>query len=342
MVNTEVERQFGYRREELIGQSVDMLLPVRLRSRHSRSREAYNLQPEARTVESRPDLLGLRKDETEFSVEVSLNPIEVDGSLLVLGVVVDLSARNRINHLKDEFVATVSHELRTPLTSIVATLGLLTSTVAGNLADQAPRLLTIAYTNSQRSVRLLNDILDIEKMESGKAVFNFERVELLPLVEQTIEENRAFAEGCNVRIRLESTSAATTVRADSGRLMQVITNLPSNAIKFSPPGEEVAVAVETQSEIVRISVRDHGRGIPEEFKPRVFKKFAQADATDARQRGGTGLGLNMSNKSSIGLTARLASRMRPAGVQFFTSNCPLGRCCINELRSCDRGPPHDS
>ena len=322
LVNAEIERHFGYRREELIGQSVDMLLPERLRSQHSRSRETYNLRPETRAVESRPDLLGLRKDGTEFSVEVSLNPLEVDGSLLVLGVVVDISERNRIERLKDEFVATVSHELRTPLTSIVATLGLLTSKAVGSLVDQAPRLLTIAYANSQRLVRLLNDILDIEKMELGKAVFNFKRVELLPVIEQTIGENRAFAEGHNVRIRLELTSAATTVRADPDRLMQVITNLLSNAIKFSPPGAEVVVAVETQSDTVRISVRDHGHGSPDEFKPRLFKKFAQADATDARQRGGTGLGLSIVKQIVDRLDGAVGFEDAPGGGASFHVELP--------------------
>ena len=322
MVNAEVERQFGYRREELIGHSVDMLLPVRLRSPHARSREAYNLRPETRPVEARSDLLGLRKDGTEFSVGVSLNPFQVDGSLLVLGVVVDLTEHNRINRMKDEFVATVSHELRTPLTSIVATLGILTSKAAAQVADQAPRMLTIAYTNSQRLVRLLNDILDIEKMESGKAAFNFKRVELLPLVEQTIEENRAFAEGYKVRIRLETTSAATTVRADPDRLTQVVTNLLSNAIKFSPPGEEVVVAVETKSETVGISVRDHGRGISDEFKPRVFKKFAQADATDARQKDGTGLGLSIVKQIVDRLDGAVGFEDAPGGGTIFHVELP--------------------
>ncbi len=322
MVNAEVERQFGYRREELIGHSVDMLLPVRLRRPHARSREAYNLRPETRPVESRSDLLGLRKDGTEFSVEVSLNPFQVDGSWLVLGVVADLTERNRIRCIKEEFVATVSHELRTPLTSIVATLGILTSKAAARVADQAPRMLTIAYTNSQRLVRLLNDILDIEKMESGKAVFDFKRVELLPLVEQTIEENRAFAEGYKVRIRLDATSIGINVRADPDRLMQVITNLLSNAIKFSPPGEEVVVAVGLEGETVRISVRDHGHGIPDDFKPRVFKKFAQADATDARQKGGTGLGLSIVKQIVDRLDGAVGFEDAPGGGAIFHVELP--------------------
>ncbi len=155
------------------------------------------------------------------------------------------------------------------------------------------RLLTIAQTNSQRLVRLIDDILSIEKIESGQAHFSFKRVEVRSLVEQSIEANRGFAQGYDVRLRLDRGSVPNNVRADPDRLAQVITNLLSNAIKFSPSGEEVVVTVETRNEFVRISVRDHGHGIPDAFKPRVFDKFAQADVTDQRLKGGTGLGLSI-------------------------------------------------
>jgi PAS domain S-box-containing protein len=323
MASAEIERQFGYRRDELIGQSVDMLIPVRLHRQHAASREAFNLRPETRKVEARTDLLGLRKDGSEFPAEVSLNPIEVDGSLMVLGVVVDISERRRVERLKAEFVATVSHELRTPLTSIVGALALLTGNAAGKLPDPALRLLRIAYTNGQRLVRLLNDILDIEKMESGKATFDFKRVEVRSLAEQAIEANRAFAEGCDVRIRLDSASVAIDVRADPDRVVQAITNLLSNAIKFSPPGEEVIVAVEARNETARILVRDHGHGVPDEFKPHIFEKFAQADATDARQKGGTGLGLSIVKQIVDRLDGEVGFHDAPGGGSVFYVDLPF-------------------
>jgi PAS domain S-box-containing protein len=322
LVNAAIERQFGYCRDELIGQSVDMLVPVRLHRAHATHREAFKLRPETRKVEARADLLALRKDGSEFSAEVSLNPIDVDGSLLVLGVVVDVSERRRTERLKDEFVATVSHELRTPLTSIVGALALLTGNAAGKLPAPALRLLRIAYTNSQRLVRLLNDILDIEKMESGKATFDFKRVEVRSLVEQAIEANRAFAEGFDVRIRLDSASVAIDVRVDPDRVVQAITNLLSNAIKFSPPGEEVNVAVEARNETVRISVRDHGHGVPDEFKPHIFEKFAQADATDARQKGGTGLGLSIVKQIVDRLDGAVGFGNAPGGGAVFHIDLP--------------------
>jgi PAS domain S-box-containing protein len=323
LVNAEIERQFGYARGELIGKSIDLLVPVRLRRQHAASREAFNLRPETRKVEARTDLLGLRKDGSEFPAEVSLNPIEVDGSLMVLGVVVDISERRRVERLKAEFVATVSHELRTPLTSIVGALALLTGNAAGKLPDPALRLLRIAYTNGQRLVRLLNDILDIEKMESGKATFDFKRVEVRSLAEQAIEANRAFAECCDVRIRLDSASVAIDVRADPDRVVQAITNLLSNAIKFSPPGEEVIVAVEARNETARISVRDHGHGVPDEFKPHIFEKFAQADATDARQKGGTGLGLSIVKQIVDRLDGEVGFHDAPGGGSVFYVDLPF-------------------
>jgi signal transduction histidine kinase len=202
--------------------------------------------------------------------------------------------RKRLERLKDEFVATVSHELRTPLTSISASLGLLLIKTAGILHGPTARLLEIAHKNSERLVRLVNDILDIEKLESGRVVFDLKRIKVRPVVEQAAEAMKEFALKSGVRVRIEAeTAAIADVRADSDRLSQVITNLLSNAIKFSPPDNEVLVTIEQAVDLVRISVRDHGSGIPAHFKSSIFERFAQADATDVRQKGGTGLGLSI-------------------------------------------------
>ena len=172
MVNTEVEQQFGYRRNELIGQSIDMLFPVGLRGPHANHSRAVGGSLEARRLGVGPDLAGLRKDGSEFSCEVGLTPIRTSKGPLVLGVVVDVSERRHTERLKDEFVSTVSHELRTPLTSIAGSLGLLVGQWGDKLPESAtPDCLVIAHKNSQRLVRLINDILDIEKIESGRVVF---------------------------------------------------------------------------------------------------------------------------------------------------------------------------
>jgi len=238
--------------------------------------------------------------------------------------------RKRLERLKDEFVATVSHELRTPLTSISASLGLLVGQWAGKLPDSAARLLLIAHKNSQRLVRLVSDILDIEKMESGEVVFDMKRVEVCPLVEQTIEANRGFAKGYGVRVRLDPECKPVDVRADPDRLAQIVINLISNAIKFSPPGEEVVVGAETHGEIVRISVRDHGHGIPAEFRPRIFEKFAQADATDARQKGGTGLGLSIVKRIVERLGGEVGFDDAPGGGTIFHVDLPVWGSAADE------------
>jgi PAS domain S-box-containing protein len=322
MVNTEIEQQFGYRREELIGQPVDMLVPIRLRSQNARHREAFNRRPEARHIEADPELFGLRKDGSEFAAEVGLTPIRTGNGPLVLGVIVDVSERKRMEHLKDEFVSTVSHELRTPLTSISGSLGLLVGQWAGKMPESAARLLAIAHNNSQRLVRLVNDILDVEKIESGRVVFNLSRVDVRPLVDQAIEANRGFAQGYGVHVRLDTASAGGQVNADPDRLTQVITNLLSNAIKFSPADEEVLVAVENNGDVICISVRDHGSGVPADFKSHIFEKFAQADGTSARQKGGTGLGLSIVKQIVERLDGEVGFDDAPGGGTIFHVKLP--------------------
>jgi PAS domain S-box-containing protein len=296
LLNVQAEKQFGYRRDELLGQKVTNIIPEgfaeRLISDALRSTEDALAQQIGTGIE----LTGRRKDGDEFPIEIMLSPLESAEGTLVTAAVRDISLRKHMERLKDEFVSTVSHELRTPLTSISGSLGLLVGQWAGKLPESAARLLTIAHTNSQRLVRLINDILDIEKIEFGRVVFKLGRTDVITLVEQVIESNRGFAEGYDVRVRLETALLDGEVNADPDRLAQVITNLLSNAIKFSPAGGEVLVTIEKRNDTVRILVRDHGSGIPVNFRPHIFKKFAQADATNTRQKGGTGLGLSIAKQ----------------------------------------------
>jgi PAS domain S-box-containing protein len=322
MVNTEIENQFGYAREELIGQSVDILVPERLRGQHARHRHNFTPSPETRRMGAGRELFGRRKDGTEFPVEVGLNPIRSGDQLLVLGVIVDISQRKHMERVKDEFVSTVSHELRTPLTSISGSLGLLAGQWTEQLPPSAARLLSIAHKNCQRLVRLINDILDIEKIESGRVVLNCVRIDLLQLAEQAIEDNRGFAEGYGVKVRLDGNSIPAEVNADPDRVVQVITNLLSNAIKFSSARGEVLIAVGRNGDACRISVRDHGCGIPDEFKPRLFEKFAQADGTNSRQKGGTGLGLSIVKQIVERLGGRISFDDAPGGGTIFCVDLP--------------------
>ena len=317
LVNTEMERLFDYRREELIGRPVTRLVPDGLHL----PQDGNGASP-AQIANQEQHRVGLRKDGTRFPVEVRQNPIHIRDGLHVLGTVVDISERLRNDRLKDEFVSTVSHELRTPLTSIAGSLGLLAGGAAGPLPDPTMRLLRIAHKNSERLVRLINDILDIEKIESGQVMFDLKRIEVRALVEQAIEANRGFADSFAVRVGLDAASVPAQVRADADRLVQVLTNLLSNAIKFSPHGANVTVAITSQAETVRISVRDRGPGIPADFKPRVFEKFAQADATDARQKGGTGLGLSIVKQIVTFLGGTVGFEDAPGGGTNFYIDLP--------------------
>jgi PAS domain S-box-containing protein len=330
--NSETERMFGYGQEELIGQTVDLLVPARLRALHARHRGQFAARPKILLARS---LCGARKDGSEFPAEVSLYPIHTNDRILMLGVIVDISARLRMEGLKDEFVATVSHELRTPLTSIAGALSLLINDAGGTLPVQAKRLLTIAHANSQRLVRLVNNILDMEKIESGKVVFVQKRIEVRSLVEEAIEANRVFADGFGVRIRLDPASVTGDIRGDPDWLLQAVTNLLSNAVKFSPAAEKVEVAIEYLGGNIRISVRDHGHGVPEDFKPRIFEKFAQADASDARQLGGTGLGLSIVKQIVTCLGGEVGFDDAPGGGAIFHVEFPGFMQEAETLAKCD-------
>lgn len=206
----------------------------------------------------------------------------------------DLEERKKVERMKDDFISVVSHELRTPLTSIRGALGLIQGGVAGELPEKARSLFDIAASNCERLGRLIDDILDTEKLEAGKMVFTFAPVELARLAEQAVSSLRAHAEAQGVELRIAEAAPETWVSADAGRILQVLTNLLSNAVKFSPPGGQVEVAVARNGEGVKALVTDHGEGIPPGFRFRIFEKFAQADSARTRKEPGTGLGLNIS------------------------------------------------
>ena len=223
--------------------------------------------------------------------------------------------------LKDEFIATVSHELRTPLTSITASLDLLNDIPDANRSEATNELIGIAQANSQRLTRLVNDILDIEKLEGGKVGFHMQRIEIGPLLEQAIEANRPMAESCGVTLRLEAT-ARHDVCADPDRLMQVAANLLANALKLSPPGTEIVVTAEDRGDKARISIRDHGPGIPEELRSRIFGKFAQAEISDERQKIDTGLGLSIVQQIVQRLGGEVGFADAPGGGTVFFVELP--------------------
>jgi len=234
-----------------------------------------------------------RKDGSSFPVEYTTTPLVQDGA--VTGAVVtfrDVSDRRAAERAKDEFTSVVSHELRTPLTSIRGSLGLLAGGVLGELPEQAQRMLDIAVSNTDRLVRLINDILDIERMESGKASLARALCSAADLVDQAVQVVQAMADEAGVEIVARPVDAR--LWADPDRIVQTLTNLLSNAVKFSPEGGTVTLVVARQNEDVLFTVADEGRGIPADKLEAVFGRFQQVDASDARDKGGTGLGLAIS------------------------------------------------
>jgi signal transduction histidine kinase/CheY-like chemotaxis protein len=204
-----------------------------------------------------------------------------------------LQQRKQLDNLKDEFISTVSHELRTPLTSIHGALGLLSSGKGGHVDEKAGNLLRIANSNTERLVRLINDILDLERMESGRAPLQIRRLELREVVAQSVETMRSMAEKFAVTLDVEPEPAETPIAfdGDPDRIQQVLTNLLSNAIKFSPRAGSVKVSTASDGENLVLQVVDVGRGVPVDKLETIFDRFGQVEASDARQKGGTGLGL---------------------------------------------------
>src|ERR1700729_419122 len=209
-----------------------------------------------------------------------------------------LTHRSELDTLKDEFISTVSHELRTPLTSIRGALGLLSSGIIGDVDAKALNLLRIAVTNTDRLIRLINDILDLERMESGRAPLQIRRCSLRDLAQQAIDTMTPMADANTVHLALEPSTVAQAAApealffdGDADRILQVLTNLLSNAIKFSPTASTVRIHTDATAESILLKVVDEGRGIPTEKLDSIFDRFQQVEPSDSRQKGGTGLGL---------------------------------------------------
>lgn len=308
--NPAAERIFGYPAQEIMGRNVSILMPEPYRGEHAGYLRRYLETGEARVMGKARELTGQRKDGSTFPMELAVARIAVKEEIMFTGIVRDITERQKVDRMKNEFVSTVSHELRTPLTSIRGSLGLISGGALGALPEKMRQMVDIAQGNSDRLIRLINDILDIDKIESGKMAITLQNHALMPLIEQSIEANHAYAGQFGVRYQLTQSDGSASVNVDAGRLMQVMANLLSNAAKFSPPNGVVSISVRTQDNRVRVAVSDQGPGIPESYRDKIFQKFTQADSSDTRQKGGTGLGLAISKA--------LVERMH-GGIGFETS-----------------------
>ncbi|WP_342377530.1 response regulator [Myxococcus stipitatus] len=236
----------------------------------------------------------LRADGSTFPAELTLARVPGTGPARFTAFVRDITERKEVERMKNEFISTVSHELRTPLTSIRGSLGLLEGGIVGEIPAEALDMVRIARTNTERLIRLINDILDLEKMEAGKLELKLATLDVHELVEATFSGLKGVADAAGVSLRA-GVEGAPKVKGDRDRLIQVLTNLVSNAVKFSPAGAEVAVHARLEGAgRVRFSVVDQGPGISEEQRTKLFARFQQLDGSDTRSKGGTGLGLAIS------------------------------------------------
>lgn len=320
-VNLAAQRMFASSDELLEGRSVADLLDLSVygdgdfpaRAQRAMARE----EPVAETT-------GIRLDGSQFPVGVTLGAFEVEDELRFIAAVRDITRRKRLEQVKDSFIATVSHELRTPLTSISGSLDLLVSRAARDgLENQTRRLLEIAQSNAKRLIRLINDILDIEKLESGKVRMQITDVSLKTLAMTAMEANRAYGDQHGVRFRLNMLEPDIVVRGDFDRLMQVAANLLSNAVKFSPEGAVVELTVSRTDQEGEFTVRDYGPGVPEDFLPQLFGKFAQAEGARATGLGSTGLGLAIVREIAERLGGKVSYEPASEGGASFTLALPL-------------------
>lgn len=263
-----------------------------------------------------------RKDESIIDVEISTQPIWIDGRLYLWNASRDITARKNAERLKNGFISTVNHELRTPATSIIGALSLVLKSMADTLPVQVKNLLEIAHRNSERLVYLINDILDIEKLQANAMPFYFEELPIAELVAQSLVDTKAYGEKYNVGYEFMNNVGGLKLRIDKQRFMQVMANLVSNAYKFSHANAKILICVSVVENKCRISIEDYGVGIPEEFQAKMFMPFSQADTSDTRPKGGTGLGLSISKtivekmQGSIGFTSVLGK-----GTVFFVDFC---------------------
>jgi PAS domain S-box-containing protein len=322
-INHAAENLFGWTSNELVENNASVKILIRPEFHADFDAQWQQL------IASRAPLAHLkirnpRRDGLEVVCDWNVTPlVNTEGGLVgVIAQGQDITRQMEAEKLKKEFTSTLSHELRTPLTSIIGSLQLINSGVLGDVDQEVAELTGVAERNSQRLLDLINDLLDIEKIESGKLTMVPELLTLDELVDESLVLNKGFAEHFQVRYEPRGALLPVQVKADRKRLLQVMTNLLSNAAKFSPAGEAVEVTMEDLGTRVRVGVHDHGPGIPENFRARIFGRFAQADSSATRQKGGTGLGLAICKRLIEMMDGRIGFADRDGGGTVFFFELP--------------------
>ncbi len=320
-VNAAAEILFGYAAAELVGGPMKKLVRAEFHGEFDQTWQTL--------VTSRESVAGVkihnpRRDGIDLICEWTVTPlVNFQNDLIaVIAQGRDITAQLEAERMKKEFTSTLSHELRTPLTSIIGSLQLINTGVLGEIDKEVTELTQIAERNGQRLLDLINDILDIEKIESGKLTLVPEPMPVAELVQESMVLNKGFGDRFKVRFEARGDAPARQVHADRKRLLQVMTNLLSNAAKFSSEGGVVEISTEDIGPNVRVGVHDRGSGIPEAFRSRVFGRFTQADSTATRQKGGTGLGLAICKRLVELMQGQIGFDDRPGGGTTFWFELP--------------------
>ena len=314
----------GYTREEFVKLSYWDLTPKEYQAVEEQA--LVSLKTEGRYGPFEKEYI--RKDGSRYPVRLQgMLSQDPDGRLVIWSLIEDITERRRLDKMKNQFIATVSHELRTPLTSIKGSLGLMAGGAVGQLPAPANALLETAQRNVQRLATLINDLLDMEKLVAGKMPMNMQVQPLTPLVMEAIESMTGYGEQHKVRIHATEQWLEVRVNVDGPRLIQALTNLMSNAVKFTPHGQPVETSITYHNAKVQISVRDHGPGVDPAFQPHLFQRFSQADGSDTRKLPGTGLGLAITREIAHQLGGEVHYRDAQGGGGEFYIELPGERIC---------------
>jgi PAS domain S-box-containing protein len=291
-INEGFVRISGYTLEEMIGKRPGHVLqgedtnPDTIKFMSAQIKELKSFDVE---------VLNYHKSGRPYWLQVYCQPfVDPGGQQKFMAIEADITEGKEIDDLKSNFVSMVSHELRTPLTSIMGSIGLVQSGAIGPLSQKISDMMTIAKTNTERLIGLVNDILDFEKLNSGGMEFKFREMDICECLTESVERNKSYANGFDVQLELNVPKKSILIKGDMERLIQVVTNLISNAVKFSPKGETVTVSVSENGPLKRVEVIDRGSGVPEDFRDKLFEKFSQAETGNLRTVRGTGLGLSIS------------------------------------------------
>jgi PAS domain S-box-containing protein len=317
-LNPAAERIFGTPQAELLGRNFTALLPEDDRDEYDDYMRDHIGLERGKSLGFGLEVRGLRRNGHEFPMELAISNMWYEHRHLFIGIVRDISERRAVDRMKNDFLATVNHELRTPLTSVLGSLGLLSEGIAGELSERGTSLLNITRSNVERLVRLIGNILDMDDIQAGRMRLDFRAVNMGQIVESAMEDNRVAASAAGAQIVLNRNLPDAMTYGDRERLRQVINHLLSNALKYSPRGAKIDVALERVHGVLRLSVTDAGPGVPAAFRQQLFQPFSRAETGDDSLRSGAGLGLSIAraiiehHAGNIGL-----DDTRDAGACFY-------------------------